>query len=380
MPVDFLAGETHYLDHLYPIWKALPGEERGSILLAKVSPSSDWGSRLREHAIACGYEGCLAFSDSAHPRDAAAWLAGREGLVVTASVNDARLAEKSRRPQVFCEHGAGQTYSSRHPSYAGGHSGRSQVRLFLCPNESVAARNRQYYPGAESVVVGCPKLDAWHRAPRKQRSDPPVVAISFHWDAASVCPEARWAYPHYRNHLLPVIRDERWRVVGHGHPRALSALQNAYRRWGLPVLEHFSDVVQQADVYVCDNSSTLYEFASLNRPVVVLNAPWYRRGVEHGLRFWEAANVGVQVDDPHDLSEAIALALRDAPAQRRARKAAVALAYAYTDGRAAERAAEAILACSQSRLTRATSSMCLTPRSDTLRTSRARPAPSCGVC
>ena len=362
--VDFLAGETHYLDHLHPIWQALPPERRGAILLVKSSPASDRPSVLKAYALTRRYEGCAAFPDTARAADAAAWLRGRTGPVVTASVNDARLVQKSGRPQVFCEHGAGQSYSSEHPSYAGGRGGRQNVRLFLCPNEAVAERNRRAYPGVPAVVIGCPKLDAWHREPPKPRSEPPVVALSFHWPC-EVCPETRWAFPHYRKGLGTVARDPRWQLIGHGHPRALSALRGHYATLGVEVVEQFAEVVARADCYVCDNSSTMFEFASLGRPVVVLNAPWYRREVEHGLRFWEAAGVGVQCDEPEDLPEAIVTALQDAPERRRAREAAVALAYAYTDGRAAQRAAKAIretLCPSPSRSTRATSSMSLKRR------------------
>jgi hypothetical protein len=76
--------------------------------------------------------------------------------------------------------------------------------------------------------------------------------------------------------------------------------------------------------------------------VVVLNRPDYRRHVNHGLRFWDAADVGVQVDRPADLSDAVADALRDDPSRQAAREAALGLVYAYRQG-AAKRAADAIM-------------------------------------
>jgi len=112
---------------------------------------------------------------------------------------------------------------------------------------------------------------------------------------------------------------------------------------GIEPVEDFEDVLERADLYMCDNSSTLFEFASVGRPVVVLNAPWYRRHIEHGLRFWEAATVGVQVDHPAELRDAVMQALEDPPEQQAARQAAVRIAYTYTDGQASKRAAQEIL-------------------------------------
>jgi hypothetical protein len=78
----------------------------------------------------------------------------------------------------------------------------------------------------------------------------------------------------------------------------------------------------------------LYEFASTGRPVVVMNAPQYRRDVHHGLRFWDYPP-GLQVDRPEQLADTIARALSDPEPARALRAAAVAETYAYTDGRAA---------------------------------------------
>jgi len=335
MLVDFLAGEPHFLDHLYPIWEALPLEARGQVVLASRNKGSGVES-VTGYAIRRGYRECLAFRG----RDLAyTWLTERSGPLVVASLGDGLLASKTGRPLVFCEHGAGQTYHGGSASYAGSRR-REGVALFLCPNEHTAERNRQAHPQVPAIAIGCPKLDAWHRRPPKPRSEPPVLAVSFHWDCR-VCAETRWAFPYYRPELARLTQFGR--VLGHGHPRAWPRLSKIYPSMGLELVADFEAVMEQADLYICDNSSTLYEFASLDRPVVVLNAPWYRREVEHGLRFWEAADVGVQCDHPGQLEACVKTALADEPPQQAARTAAVKCAYAYTDGRCAERAAGAIM-------------------------------------
>jgi len=338
MQVDFLAGECHFLDHLYPIWEALPEAVRGSIVLTRSGPASAPVPTLGEYAREHGMErACHGLDNRVEVQQ---FLRSHNGPVVTAAIIDLAVASASGRPQVFCEHGAGQTYSNHHKSYAGGYGHRERVQLFLCPGEGAAQQNREVYPGIPTLAIGCPKLDVWHRQPPKVREDPPVVALSFHWDCR-IAPEARSAFPHYRTALRGLSRE--FRLLGHGHPRIQQRLRPVYCACGIEFVADFREVVRRADCYVCDTSSTLYQFASLDRPVVVLNAPWYRREVEHGLRFWEAANVGVQCDEPEALPAAIRRALRDRPQQREARQAAVRQAYAYCDGQAAARAAEAIL-------------------------------------
>ena len=242
--------------------------------------------------------------------------------ILVASYGDLKKARALGRTRIaLMEHGYGQSFSNDNPSYAGG-TGREAVELFLVPNEHAAQRNRERNPNAKVVIVGCPKLDD---LPCREGKPNGTVAISFHFNA-HVSPEATTAMPYYRK-VLGALSYAYPGLIGHAHPRYQLSADRHYRKHGIPLVTDFADVCRQADVYVCDYSSTIYEFASTGRPVVVLNSPAYRRHKNHGLRFWEAANVGFQVNTPEELVPTVALALTDPPEQQVLREQALALVY-----------------------------------------------------
>lgn len=320
--IDGLATQPQYIDHLAPVWTALPPAMRGDFVVPRA---------LTIHALERGII------------EATQVAGNRERPLLIAGFSDQRWAHRAgRRRFAFLEHGIGQSYAgdpgrpaALHGSYAGGR-GRDGTGLFLVPNDHAAARWTAAYPGAWVEVVGMPKLD---RVARREGTEGRVVATSFHWNC-SIAPEARSTLRHYRKALPTLARQ--FELIGHGHPRIWRHLEPIYRAAGIWRASSFDTVLRGADVYVCDNSSTLYEFAATGRPVVVLNAPWYRRGVEHGLRFWEAADVGVQVDHPSELRDAIEEALADPPERQAARAAALALALPLLDGASSARAARAL--------------------------------------
>lgn len=268
--IDVLASEPHYAEHLRPVFDALPGEVRGTF---------------------------TANPDELTPGS----------TVLVAAWKD--YAATGERPVVFFEHGAGFTYTTRHRSYAGG-PGRERAVLFCNVNEIVDTANKAAYPHAQHAIVGAPKLDTLTTL-EPPSAQPPVVAFSWHWNC-QVVPETRNALPLYRYPLpkLAAARRDEWRPLGHAHPRAWHQLDPLYRRWRWETARTFDEVARRASVYVCDTSSTIYEFAALGRPVIILNAPWYRRDVEHGLRFWRHMP-GIQVDAPEQLDGAIRAALYD---------------------------------------------------------------------
>lgn len=295
MNVAFYATHQHYRDHLAPIAAA-------------------FGVPVSDHVPA------------------------GTGPVVVASNGNLADARATGRPLVLLNHGAGQTYNVNHPSYAGG-GGHNDVALFLEPGPHAATATRRTNPHARVVEVGCPKLDARHTAPPKPRGPRPVVAVTFHW-RCRVCPETDTAFDHYRDALTDLVAGP-WTVLGHGHPLMLNELRPVWDSLGVETVDCLDDVFDRADVLVGDNTSALYEFASLNRPVVCVNAPRYRRNVHHGLRFWDAVP-GVQCDQPGDLTAAVAAALDDPDEYRQLRAHAVSRAYTACDGNGTRRAVDAI--------------------------------------
>lgn len=325
--VDVIAGEPQMIDHTAPVYLALPPEVRGDYIVRRSS-----AARTREAPIARaerrGVAAVADAKDKARP-------------VLVTSYGDHKYARlQGRKRIVRMEHGIGQSFvGSSHPSYAGG-SDAQDVGLFLCPNEHSAARWRAAYPAASVEVVGCPKLDGLPRKPDAGRT----VALSFHWSHVfsrdSALTESSGSFEEYRSAVTHLA--QHYRVLGHGHPRTIDKLAPHYRRAGIRLVRDFEDVCRLADVYVCDTNSTIYEFASTGRPVVVVNGSHFRKDVEHGLRFWEASGVGVNCDHPSELVAAVEEALDDDLAQRNDRERALDMVYAYRTG-AAKRAADAIV-------------------------------------
>lgn len=313
----------HFSEHLAPIWLALPDEYKDGFYAR---------GRAHERARQLGIE----VDGQGQAR--------RKELVLVASYEDHRRAQPAKT--ILVNHGVGQRYigsdtSSDHPSYTGGRN-RENVALFICPSESDAEACR--VSGAPAVAAGPCKMDDWYNGIRQRASnDRPVVAISFHSDV-HVAPESRSAFSHYQQAIIDLARDPNrpFDLLGHGHPRWGEFMAKFWRRQGVPFARHFDEVLEKADMYVCDNSSTMYEFASTDRPVLTLNAPWYRKDVHHGLRFWEAVP-GYQIDDPDYLCAGIIIARGDSAPWAEGRKEAVREVYGpLCDGNSTVRAVAAI--------------------------------------
>lgn len=319
--IDFLAREPHFIDHLAPVWHALPESLRG-----RFHTHIDYFDRLRSKGI----------EPTRLP------IPGNDTLTVAAAYRDLKLARKSGRPVVLAEHGAGQSYKGTDSgSYIGAKDRRGVVAVMV-PGQDAARRHTEAHPDIPAYVIGCPKLDERHRDTRPlSQEQRETVAISFHWPASVGVQEAGTAWRHFSG-ALPKLNRE-FNLIGHAHPKMARRIKTTYLKWGIEFVPDFDEVMDRAGVYVIDNSSTLFEFASLDRPVVVLNAPWFRPHVEHGLRFWECADVGVQCWNPRELPDAIRVAMADPPEVAARRREIVRQVYGETDGNAAARAADALI-------------------------------------
>ncbi len=313
LAADFYATKRHFVDHLAPVYLAM--ERRGRFCVP---------DGLMAHARRLGIEPAPESK-----------LAQGEGPIVFSAYGDLRRCVKSGRHLILFEHGAGFSFSNSHPSYAGGAQQRDRVGLFCEVNDWTARRNRAKYPGCRSVVVGSPKMDALAHLPRREMPARPTVCIAFHWDCI-VAPETRSAYAHFASALPDLARE--FDLILHAHPRQAEKMRAVADHLGVEFAEEFADVCERADVYVNDASSTLYEFAALGRPVVVMNAPWYRRHVHHGLRFWDCCEVGVNCDEPAKLVAAVHDALADTEERIEYRAEVSDDVFPYL-GHAAERAA-----------------------------------------
>lgn len=263
-------------------------------------------------------------------------MAGQR-LTVVASYRDLKLARSHGRRVIISEHGAGQSYEGVESGSYIGAIDRAGCVAAIVPGKSQAKKHEDTHPTIKAYPVGVPKLDARHADPRPGKKG--RVAVSFHWEC-KVCPETRSALRHFRSSLKDLAKE--FDLVGHSHPRMARQAQAIYLKLGIPFIADFEELMDEAELYACDNSSTIFEWASLDRPVVLLNAPWYRREVEHGLRFWSHSDVGLQVDNPAELNRTVKLALQDPAEVAKRRRELISDIYLKTDGRAAERAAAAI--------------------------------------
>lgn len=322
--VDCHASLISHARHLVPIWLALPPSHKGAITTTKPATLKFLKSKgVTEARLS-------------RPR-------GSGPLVLIASFADAQLIRNRRR--IYVEHGVGNVYPgcpklTTNGSYSGG-NGHEGTAAFLCPSQTVADRWSRYQ--VPRFVIGAPPyLDHWLNTELTRPLSPePLVAVAFHWDGRRLCPELQSAWGTF----LPVLPElcRKYKVLAHGHPRSFAAQVSQWERMGAEIVPDYDDILARATVLVADNSSIMYEFAALDRPVLALNDPSWRRDVEHGLRFWSHIP-GIRCGNPDYLLDDLADTIGGDPYSRSMRVLAAKAAYdGLCDGRSTERAVNAVL-------------------------------------
>lgn len=327
MAVDAYCSWPQYAAHIAPVMKALPPDRRGCCYL---------GLNYNELADIIVSLGMTPSPGRPPP--------GTDGVMIASGPD---LPNANSRQVIFVEHGAGQTYATdaaNHQGYTGGR-GRDGVSLFLCPNERTAAANLVRYPGAHAAVIGDPTISEFDAVAAALGDPPdrqPVVAVTWHFDLPGLgIPETRTTWPYWANAALDLA--EAYEVLGHAHPKAQREILPWWERYGVMTTDSFAVVAAVAELLVLDNSSVGPEFARTGKPILWLNAPFYRRDVHHGGRFWEWTEWAECCDDADDLTDAVGRALADPPERQAARAKATRDIYPYIGLEAARRGAAAIL-------------------------------------
>jgi len=328
MKLDFFARRAHYIDHLAPVYRAMP-DQRGRFTVP---------AELLEYTYEALGGGDLLQLEAYHE----GMLTGKDPILVCSYGDIARAARRSSRKIIHMEHGTGHAFGTA-PYPNGARGRRDQVDLFLAPNEYTANLIRSVRR-TQVEVIGTPKMDDWFSPIQRSTfsgDHGAAIAIAFHWgDQHSRPPEAGSAWEHYRE-ILPALRD-RYNLIGHGHPLAADVFRGEFERLEIEWVSDFRQVLLRADLYINDLSSTLYEFLLTGKPVVVLNAPWFRREMHWGIRFWDYCGVGINVWDPEFLFNAIDRTIAEyATICIEERNQAITDLYPYA-GNSAERAATVI--------------------------------------
>lgn len=255
MKIHAFGSESHYRDHVDAVWRHLPDALRGT-----------W-----------------------YPKATDVPRADPDDIFMVAGFPDVEHVPNHRI--IYIEHGAGQRYvglKEHHGRYYHGSNHPNRVVAYISPRQEVADSW-----GRPAFAAGSPICD-----PYELYGEEGVVAITFHWDAPNVCPEARSALPHYADRMADIIaalKRQGYEVLGHRHPK-LRKLD--WAEWGVPEVD-VETVRRRASILIADNTSLMYEMSYLLRHVIALDAPWYRPDVEHGLRFW--GWYGPMVDGPESL-------------------------------------------------------------------------------
>ncbi len=316
------ASEEHYVDHTWAQLACVDPRQRGPLVVPPLvnGPQSPaliraWRAGayvLRLPVIRSRSQQQEVLSSTSDPDQP-----GSVCLVV--SERDRTAAEAWFPGRVVRgEHGAGQSYSDFvHNSFPGG-KGHAGCLAAMAPCESVAAKIRAANPGLFVAVTGQLRLHNWSKVP-VIRGGRTLLVLSFRYPGTGGdCQELEPAFDHYRQAEFP----SDWEIAVHLHPRATGGeVETWARSRGYRVIREFGEVVQTANVFAVDNSSSAVEWYHLRQgQLVLLNSPQYRRWKAHGLRFWDMLEwKGVHVaDHPDELLPAAEQAAAEGPVEEAA--------------------------------------------------------------
>lgn len=316
--LDLYATEYYYLDHMASVYSALEPHEQGTVFTL-----TKWAKRAREwgltNLVTAKTRTQLAAKLRQHPLNP----------TLTASFANFRDCRKAGRRSPTLIHGQGSAGNSA-PTW---HKHKDQVECMLVP----APWGRT---GLDLPVYECggqPKLDR-HLNSTPPVTDRPRVGLSFRWR------ESTSALSHYLPGLpkfLELCDMMGIEVVGHGHPRIFEGeLRPLWKKFRVTRTADFEKILSNCHAYVADCSSTIFEFASLDRPVVLMDCPKYRK-CKFPPRFTHR-QVGLETKGPEELFETIMLALADPMEIALNRRAVVDELFSTQrhDGRASHRAAQ----------------------------------------
>lgn len=298
--IIFIAERQQYLDHIIPIYNNYIGSKLIMIdkeLIHSIDKYIEFN--WEDERSMC------EIYDRIDERPSMFFVAAHSTLRL-ASVMDVSVG------CIYMDHGCGQTLDIDHHFWSRINSKSpfvNTMQIFAAPNKIVMETTENNNPNVVSVLCGTPKMDKYHNVNMREKTIADgLVVFSWHWECKA-CPETLGGFEYWKERVA--IASERFNVAIHGHPR----VQDKTRRFAMDneieFIRDFDEVMDRAYLYVCDMSSTIYEFAATDRPVLVLNNPWFRREVNHGMRFWEFSDVGVQCNNKSDLDYCIDAALCD---------------------------------------------------------------------